>query len=93
MTNYNEEVVRKAAQLARDRFEGDYRKMFDHYAQKLPRTAQIDSDELTKLFEDADIGQFLTRGQWANSVMDELDTNHDGFISYLEFRHMPQFSQ
>jgi hypothetical protein len=93
MANYNEEVVRKTAQLARDRFAGDYRRMFDHYARKLPRTAQLNSDELAKLFEDADIGHFLTRGQWASGVIAELDANRDGFISYMEFRQLPQFSR
>jgi len=88
---YEVDLIRKVDHLARSRFGGDYRKMFDHYALKRPRTAHLDSDEFMEMLKDADVGNLTNRSAWAKGVVEKLDTNHDRFISFFEFQKMQQF--
>jgi hypothetical protein len=41
--------------------------------------------ELEALLKDADVGNWLTRGSWADGIIAELDTDQDGYISAAEF--------
>jgi hypothetical protein len=65
-------------------FNGDYRAAFDDY--DADRDGVLSRDELKRLLVDAQIGTGLTRWRWANGVIAELDRDHDGRISWDEFR-------
>ncbi len=41
--------------------------------------------ELVNLLSDAGVGNFITRGVWAEGIIKELDRNADGAISVDEF--------
>jgi hypothetical protein len=75
------ELRTKITKLVQSRFGGSYKNLFDHYG----KGGAADKVALTKLFEDADIGNVLTRGMWADGVMGRVDANHDGRISWDEF--------
>jgi hypothetical protein len=77
------ELREKITQLVDQRFKGDWQRAFDHYGGKSGRG--IDRDELLKLLEEADIGNWLTRGAWADGILEKLDTNKDKAISWDEF--------
>jgi Ca2+-binding EF-hand superfamily protein len=91
MSESNEqELIRKVRQLVFRRFQGDYKRAFDHYARKRERSGSIDTDELNELLKDADIGNGLTRGAWVSGIIKKLDKNGDGFISFSELQWMEQ---
>lgn len=71
----------KIRALVAKRYAGSFRALFDHYA----ASGNPDRAALTSLLEDADVGNFFTRGMWADGVMKRVDTNHDGRISWEEF--------
>jgi hypothetical protein len=45
----------------------------------------IGKDELKALLSDAGIGSGLTRWAWANGIMEAVDKDGDGNISWAEF--------
>ncbi|MBZ0118659.1 MAG: EF-hand domain-containing protein [Sandaracinaceae bacterium] len=49
------------------------------------RDSKINRDELSKLLEDAGVGNGLTRGMWVNGVMDKMDSDSDGLITWEEY--------
>jgi hypothetical protein len=59
------------------------KKLFDEYDKN--KDGNLDDDELTKMFEDADIGGKLTRWKWVDKVIEALDTGKDKKISWDEF--------
>ncbi len=77
------ELRDKVAKLIKDNFEGDYHKAFDHYDDDKDGT--ISKPELVTLLGDAGIGNWMTRGRWADGVISQLDTDGDGHISWTEF--------
>ena len=78
------ELVEKVVNLCKERFGGDYRKLFDHYhREKTPEG--ISREELGVLLEDAGIGNWLSRGMWVTGILEALDTGRDGSISWAEF--------
>lgn len=77
------EVEEKVSALVVSRFGGDYRAAFAHY--DADRDGAIGKDELTTLLSDAGIGSGLTRWAWAKGILEELDTDGDGGISWAEF--------
>ena len=79
------ELQQKVQALVEAKFQGDYQKAFDHYAQARTKDGKINKAELTKLLGDADIGNFFTRGVWADEIIAELDADKDGAISWAEF--------
>lgn len=80
-----QELQRKVKKLVDGNFKGDYRKAFDHYDQGITKNGKINKAELIKLLEDADLGNFITRGEWANEIIKELDKDKDNSISWTEF--------
>jgi Ca2+-binding EF-hand superfamily protein len=78
-----QEIDVKVMALVTTRFGGDYQAAFAHYDANGNGT--IDRDELKALLKDAGIGSGLTRWAWAKGIIDELDTNADGSISWAEF--------
>ena len=80
-----EELKTKIRQLVKEKFEGDYRKGFDHYDKVDGLDSKIGSSALERLLTDADVGNWLTRGLWVDGVLKALDKDKDGAISWDEF--------
>jgi Ca2+-binding EF-hand superfamily protein len=78
------ELLEKVGKLVRDRFGGDYHQAFTHY-DNVKRDGKINKAELVQLLQDAGVGNWLTRGAWADGIIAELDTDGDGTISGPEF--------
>ena len=79
------ELKRKVGKLVREKFGGNYRKAFQHYAGLKKKDGKVDAKELYQLLEDADVGNWATRGKWVSGVMEKLDKDKDGSISLQEF--------
>jgi hypothetical protein len=78
-----QELRDKVTRLVETRFQMDWRRAFDHYASN--SSASVDREQLLAMLEDAGIGNFMTRGKWADGVMQKLDANGDKRISWSEF--------
>jgi hypothetical protein len=70
------ELQDKVNRLVAARFGGDYTRAFGHYDQS--KDGKINRAELLNLLADAGIGNWLTRGAWADGIIAELDTDKDG---------------
>ena len=80
-----EELKIKIRHLVKEKFEGDFRKGFDHYDSIDGQDLKICSSALEQLLADAKIGNFLTRTLWVEGVLKALDKDQDGAISWDEF--------
>lgn len=78
------ELQDKVTKLVADRFGGDYRRAFQHYDRT--KDGKVGRDELLRMLQDAGIGNWLTRGAWANGILAEVDADKDGMISEAEFQ-------
>ena len=78
------ELTGKVTKLITDRFGGDWHKAFAHYDSG-KRDGKINRAELGELLKDAGIGNWLTRGAWADGIIAALDADKDGTISGPEF--------
>ena len=78
-----QQVEEKVAALVEAKFGGDYQKAFEHYDSN--HDGKVSKDELMTLLQEAGIGNFLTRSTWAAGVIEQLDTDGDGRISWPEF--------
>ena len=85
-----QELIEKISALVESQYGGDFKAAFDHYASKRADSGSIDSDELSDLLTDAEIGNVFTRGMWVSGIMSELDTDKDGFITYSELEAIAQ---
>ena len=85
-----QELIQKIGALVDERFEGDFKTGFDHYANKRSESGSIDADELSELLSDAGVGNAFTRGFWVDGVMAEVDKDNDGFITYSELESIVQ---
>jgi Ca2+-binding EF-hand superfamily protein len=72
-------LLRKTGNTTRDSMHA----MFKTYDRD--RNGKIGPKELTDLLNDAGVGNGWTRGMWVDGIMKQLDTNHDGEISWEEF--------
>ena len=80
-----EELKIKIRQLVKEKFDGDYRKGFDHYDKIDGENSKIGPSALAQLLADADVGNWLTRSLWVEGVLKALDKDKDGAISWEEF--------
>lgn len=78
------ELDEKVTALVRGRFGGDAQAAFRHY--DADGDGGINQAELKTLLADAGIGNGLTRWAWADGIMDAVDTDRDGHISWAEFQ-------
>lgn len=76
------ELKTKVGALVKSKFGGDYQKAFAHYDKD---QSGVDSGELEKMLKDAKIGNGFTRGIWAGKIIEKMDGNGDGKISWQEF--------
>jgi hypothetical protein len=77
------ELKEKVGGLVRTKFGGDYRRAFDHYDAN--HDGSVDTAEIEKLLEDANVGYSLTRGGWVSGILKKMDTNKNGKIEWAEF--------
>lgn len=75
------ELKGKVAALVTARFRGDRRAAFAHYAP----SGRLDRAALTRVLEDADVGNMFTRGAWTQGIMERLDVDRDGVLTWDEF--------
>ena len=78
------ELVRKVQGLVTEQFGGNYKTAFDHYG----NGGRMDEDGLERLLKDAGVGNFATRGSWTAAIMEKLDGDRDGFISFAELQFL-----
>jgi hypothetical protein len=74
------ELEQKLTRLVANQFHGNIRTAFDHYAIK----GHLGKPELMALLKDANIGNWLTRGAWADGILHELDRDEDGAITQAD---------
>lgn len=79
------ELKDKISKLVNDKYSGDWYRAFTHYAALNGSSALVDRKDLLELLEDAKVGNMFTRGAWADGIIEELDENKDGSISWGEF--------
>jgi Ca2+-binding EF-hand superfamily protein len=79
------ELKTKIRQLVKEKFDGDYKKGFDYYDKADGEDSKIGSTALEQLLRDADVGNWLTRSLWVEGVLQALDKDKDGAISWDEF--------
>ncbi len=79
------ELKQKVKALVDTKFGGDFSKTFNHYAGLGGEGGLVDREELLTMLEDAGVGNWLTRGKWADGIIDELDVDKDKSISWDEF--------
>jgi Ca2+-binding EF-hand superfamily protein len=72
-------LMRKTGSTSRESMHTMF-KSYDH-----DRDGRIGAGELKDLLSDAGVGNGFTRGAWVDGIIKELDTNHDGQISWEEF--------
>jgi len=84
------ELKEKVAALVQSKFGGDWYRAFTHYAALNGSNATVDKEDLQVMLEDAGVGNWLTRGAWADGIIGELDKNKDKSISWEEFEALLQ---
>jgi len=74
-----QELKQKVSQLVALKFSGDAQAAFVYYDQSNDK--KLHRAELIDLLKDAGIGNWLTRGSWADAIIAELDRDGDKAIS------------
>ena len=81
-----EELKTKIHKLIKEKFDGDYQKGFDHYDKVDGEDSKIGPSALEQLLADANVGNWMTRTLWVEGVLNALDKDKDGAISWDEFK-------
>lgn len=76
------ELKDKAEALIRDKFAGDPQAAFRAYADG---AGLINRTALKNLLRDAGVGNALTRGAWADGILEAVDADRDRKVSWGEF--------
>jgi hypothetical protein len=77
------ELKKKVTALVDRRFNGDHKRAFTHYDGD--QDGKITRDEIIAMLSDAGVGNFATRGMWADGILDKIDMNHDRGVTWGEF--------
>jgi hypothetical protein len=77
------DVAQRVDRLVTDRFGGDYRAAFQHYA---GGAREVGPAGVRSLLSDAGVGNGLTRGAYVDALMDRFDSNRSGGVSWQEFQ-------
>lgn len=89
------ELADKVQKLVAEKFEGDYQRAFNFYDTdtltadgkiKTGPDGKINKEELKRLLSEAHVGNMVTRGTWADQIIEKLDKDHDKCISWQEFQ-------
>lgn len=83
MDETRREVIQKVEKYVRGVFQGSYNAAFEDFDRD--DDGKIVHAELVELLKAAEVGSRLTRGAYARGVMDALDTDNDGAITWEEF--------
>jgi hypothetical protein len=86
------ELSSKVGALIEAQFGGDLRKAFAHYGERQSHDPSMDKEELTELLHDADVGNGMSRPEWASAIVTKLDKNGDGKITWKEFDGLVKLS-
>lgn len=78
------ELKTKVGALVDKKFGSDFKKAFEHY--DADKDGSIAKGELITLLEDAKVGNGVTRGAWANGIIEKLDQSGDKSIQFDEFQ-------
>lgn len=84
MDERKQELIDKAFAYVKATFGGDYKAAFDDFDRDSDGT--IDHNELVEFLKACDIGSRLSRGAWARGVMEEVDADKNGRITWTEFQ-------
>lgn len=82
------ELVTKITALVKEKFGGNYKRAFDNYARDEKLDKVLGRDEILVLLSDADIGNTFTRGRWADGILEKLDQNGDGLVTFSELQKL-----
>ena len=85
MSDEEEELKTKIQKLIKEKFDGDYQKGFHHYDKTDGKDSKIGPSALEQLLADAHVGKWMTRTLWVEGVLNALDKDKDGAISWDEF--------
>lgn len=83
LSDDEKELVTKLARLVKKKYGGNPKNAFDSHAGP---DGLMSKSELKDLLEEAGIGYGVTRGTWAEKIIETVDTNGDGKISWLEYQ-------
>ena len=78
-----EVVIRKVTAYVVASYAGDWKLAFD--GQDMDHDGRISLAELELFLYSAKVGFSLTRWAVAKAIIEELDTNGDGFVAWAEF--------
>lgn len=76
------ELTTKIRKIVEREFGGDWQRAFLSYSKGDDR---VDGDELWRLLKDAGVGNVLTRASYVNKIMEVIDRDNDGRITWTEF--------
>jgi hypothetical protein len=79
-----QELIDKVNKLVETKFAGDRTRAFEHYAKASGGASGVEKSDLVALLGDAEVGNRLTRGLYADAIMAAVDTSADGTISRAE---------
>lgn len=82
LTSQQQEIVDETTAFVKEKFGGDWKKAFDAYA---GNDGLIGKDELSDMFSDGGIGPYGARDIAAARVIEFIDGDGDGKISWEEF--------
>jgi Ca2+-binding EF-hand superfamily protein len=77
------QIIEKVTELVKSAYGGNWRKAFAIY--DVDADGRISNLELTLLLVDAGVGNWWTRSEWARRIVEVMDANADGKISFEEF--------
>jgi hypothetical protein len=72
--------------------EKQIKELKEKVAAKNGGSSAVEKEDLLVLLEDAGIGSWITRGAWADGILDAADKNKDKTISWEEFEALLQGS-
>lgn len=84
---YIQELKTKVNGLVTLKFQGNYKKCYNHYDSLRKRNGRIDRDSLKAMLKDADIG-YIKRNILVNAIMKEVDINNDDQLSWSELSNV-----
>lgn len=74
-------VIADVTALVANRFNRDWTAAYNHYA----RNGRVGKTELMVILKDADAVGSILRGTVADSILEEVDADNDGYITLAEF--------
>lgn len=83
MDERRDEVIRKVNAYVKATFAGQYKAAFEDFDRN--NDGKINHNELVEFLKACEVGNKLTRGAYARGVMDAMDADKDGEITWEEF--------